>query len=87
MFPQGKEQASQASLNVSSCLTSLAMLSYFCNPIFWNSIVKIDVISTVVEDKMFLIRFILMITTPAYLTNVEGFILRLISDEIVVSLF
>lgn len=63
------------------------MLSYFCNPIFWNSIVKLDVISTVVEDKMFLIRFILMITIPAYLTNFEGFILRLISDEIVVSLF
>lgn len=63
------------------------MLSYFCNPIFWNSIVKIDVISTVVEDKMFLIRFILMITTAVYLTNFEGFILRLISDEIVVSLF
>lgn len=87
MFPQGKEQASQASLNVSSCLTSLAMLSYFCNPIFWNSIVKIDVISTVVEDKMFLICFILMITIPAYLTNFEGFILKLVSDEIVVSLF
>lgn len=63
------------------------MLSYFCNPIFWNSIVKIDVISTVVEDKMFLISFILIITIPAYLTNFEGFILRLISDEIVVSLF
>lgn len=63
------------------------MLSYFCNLIFWNSIVQIDVISTVVEDKMFLIRFILMITTAVYLTNFEGFILRLISDEIVVSLF